>query len=162
MLLRRYRIASSCASFRYIRVCATRAIKWTAKLTSHHAKATARKANRANHGPRVLAKRRVRQTRELGKLRDIEKFQECQSFVQGQKVRKTGLSVLKTRNQRQVKKHRNLNRCAPLTFPTLTILGLMMAGVMTSGVMNGARLAGRRFGKKPTTFHRKLTLSWKF
>ena len=59
-----------------------------------------------------------------------------------------GWLVLKTRNQRQVQKLRNLHRRIPLIFLTRTILGVIMAGVTMDGMMTGARLDGTKVGNK--------------
>ena len=59
--------------------------------------------------------------------------------AQGKTHRKLVYEVLKTRNQRQVRKLRNLHRRVPLT-----ILGFTVAGVLKNGIMTGVRLDGTK------------------
>ena len=66
------------------------------------------------------------------------------------KLRKLVHVVVRTRNQRQVQKLRNLHRRITLTSLTRTILCLMMAGVMMNGTMTGARADGSKDGNKHT------------
>ena len=64
--------------------------------TSMHARAQASnrlaKANRASHGPRVRAKARVKETKEI--QRKIQRNQRCQRFAQGQNIENWSLSGL--------------------------------------------------------------------
>ena len=66
----------------------------TALLTPHHTKATARKANRASHGPRRLATERAKKVREVENLSEKPKGPRVPK-EQG-KNSKTGLSGLET------------------------------------------------------------------
>ena len=87
------------------------------------------RANRGSHGPRVRAKEIVKKTSGNPKEPEVPKA----------KHRKLVYEVLKTRNQRQVRKLRNLHRRVPLT-----ILGFTMAGVLMNGMMTGVRLDGTK------------------
>ena len=72
------------------------------------------------------------------------------------KTSKTGLSqVLKTRNQRQARKLRNLHKHVSLTTHGLMMDGVltngMMAGVLMNGMMTRALLDGTKVGNKRAT-----------
>ena len=80
------------------------------------------------------------------------------------KHRKLVSQVLKTRNQRQARKLRNLDRRVPLTLLG-TMVGIVtngtMAGVLMKGVMTGVLLDGTKVGNKCMTlpqahFHLKV------
>ena len=105
------------------------------------------KANRASYGPRAMAKERVRKVRE-SPTKDNAKVPEVRTRV---KPRKLVYPVLKTLNQRQVQKLRNLSGRIPLPILARTLLGVMMAGVTTSGMMTEVRLDGMKVGIKPMT-----------
>ena len=100
------------------------------------------KANRASHGPRVMAKERARSVRENPKVPKVRTRVKPQKRV---------YPVLKTRNRRQVRKLRHLHRLNPLTILTRTISGAMMAGVRMNGMMTGVRLDGMKTTNKPMT-----------
>ena len=111
--------------------------------TAMHARAQASnrlaRANRASHGPRVRAKARVTRTSENPKESRKEpkvrtKLPKAHTRV---KHRKLVYLVLKTRNQRQARKLRNLHKHFPLTFH-----GFMMDGVLTIGMMAGVLMNG--------------------
>ena len=92
------------------------------------------KANRASHGPRVRAKVRVKRIRENRKQNPKEpKVPKARTRA---KHRKLVSQVLKTRNQRQARKFRNLHRHVPLTLPG-TMVGIVTNGTMTGVLMNG-------------------------
>ena len=77
------------------------------------------KANRASHGPRVRAKAGVKKTRENPKENPKEpkvRTKVPKAYTRA-KHRKLVSQVLKTRNQRQARKLRNLHRHVPLTLP---------------------------------------------
>ena len=124
--------------------------------TAMHAKSLASirlaRANRASHGPIVRAKERVKRTREIPK----ESPQEPKVPKGCTKVkhRKLVYQVLKTRNQRQARKLRNLHRRVSLTLPG-TMVGMVtngtMAGVLMNGMMTGVRLDGTKDGNKRMT-----------
>ena len=59
----------------------------------------------------------------------------------GKKHRTLVYQAMKTRNQRQTRKLKNLHRRVPLT-----ILGFMMAGVMMNGMMAGVTMSGMTTG----------------
>ena len=104
----------------------------SAMFTTPHAKAVASirlaKTNRASHGPRVLAKERAVTVRENPK--DNPKVPKVPKIRTRVKPRELVYLVWRNRNQRQVRRVRNLHRCIPLTVLSWTILGLMMAGVL--------------------------------
>ena len=104
----------------------------TALPTSHHAKTTARKTNRASHGPRMMAKERA------NKVKEMENSKENQTVARVLKVR----TRVKVRTCTDVSDLQVLHRQIP---------GLMIAGVLISGMMTGARLTGIKVGKKPVT-----------
>ena len=81
--------------------------KETAILTQPHARAVTRKANRASHGPRGLAKERTRKVRETEHPKENPKVPKVRTIV---KPRKLVSRASKTRNQRQVQKLWNLHR----------------------------------------------------
>ena len=130
--------------------------KETAMFTQLHAKAMARKAIRASHGPRVSPQS---QAKELLK-RTMENPKKNPMVPKGPngrtraKPRKLVSQVLKTRNQRQARKLRNLHRHVPLTLPR-TMVGIVtngtMAGVLMDGMMTGALLDGTKVGNKRMT-----------
>ena len=64
----------------------------TALLTSHHAKATTRKANRASHGPRVLAKERAKKVRDIEHPKEHPKVPRVTIVRTKVRVPKIGLS----------------------------------------------------------------------
>ena len=72
--------------------------------------AMARKANRASHGPRVLAKDRARKERETENPKENPKVPKVRKVRTRVYSRKLVYLVLKTPNQRQVQKLRNLHR----------------------------------------------------
>ena len=79
--------------------------------TGKQAKATAgnhlAEANRASHGPRVLAKERARRVMENPKENPNPKMPKVRARV---KLQKLVCLVLKNRNQRQIRNLRNLHR----------------------------------------------------
>ena len=103
--------------------------------TAMHARAQASnrraKANRASHGPRMRAKERPKRPREVPKEPKVPKARTSARH------RKLVSQVLKTRNQRQARKLRNLHKHVPLTIP-----GFMMDGVLTNGTMVGVLVNG--------------------
>ena len=110
------------------------------------------KANRASHGPRVKAKERVKRKRENPK--DSPKDPKVPKAHTRAKHRQLVSQVLKTRNQRQARKLRNLYRHVPLTLPG-TMVGLVTngttAGVLMNGMMTGVLLDGMKVGNKHVT-----------
>ena len=109
--------------------------------TAMHARALAsnRLANRASHGPRVRAKERVKRTRTNPKESPKEpKVPKAHARV---KHRELVSHFLKTRNQRQARKLRNLDKHVPLTRH-----GFMMNGVVTNGTIAGVRRNGLTIG----------------
>ena len=93
------------------------------------------KANRASHGPRVRAKVRVKRARKNPKENPKEpKVPKARTRV---KHRKLVSQVLKTRNQRQARKLRNLHKRV-----LLTIHGFMMDGISANGTMAGFLMSG--------------------
>ena len=68
---------------------------------------------------------------------------------------KTARQVLKTRNQRQARKLRNLHKHVPLTIHGLMMDGVLtngtMAGVLMNGMMTGVLLDGMKIVNKRTT-----------
>ena len=93
------------------------------------------RANRASHGPRLRAKERVKKV--IGNPDENPKVPKVRTRV---KPRKLVYQVLKTRNQRQAQKTRNLHRRSPLTILTRTLLGVMIAGVTLNGMITELQL----------------------
>ena len=141
--------------------------------TAMHARALASnrlaRANSTNHGPRVRAKAREKRTRENPKESPKEpkvrtKVPKAHTRVN---PRKLVYQVLKTRNQRQARKLRNLHRRVPLTLPGTmvgTVTNGTMAGVLMNGLMTGVRLDGTKVVNKRMTlpqahFHLEVLIS---
>ena len=78
-------------------------------------------------------------------------------LAQGQNIENWSLRFLKTRNQKQARKLRNLHRHVPPTNGT-------MAGVLRNGMMTGVLLDGTKLGNKRMTlpqahFHLEVWMS---
>ena len=95
-------------------------------------KNTAR-ANRAGHGPRVGKDKSKDNKMENPKEPKGPNVPKARTMT---KHRKLVSQVLKTRNQRQARKLRNLHRHVPLTHPGT------MAGIVTNGTMAGVLMNG--------------------
>ena len=108
----------------------------TALLMSHHAKAMARKANRASHCPRSAGKGKSKEGKgdvpSEGKNTEVPRVPKVRTKVRGRKlvclVWKTPKSEISQETQ---KRHRRIT----LIILTLTVLGLTMAGVITHGLL---------------------------
>ena len=114
--------------------------KETAMFTSLHAKAVA-KANRASHGPRVLAKERAKQVRVVENPKenpDVSKVPQARTRV---KTSKTGSPVLENPEIRDKFWH-------PAD-KSYTDTSWFDDGWSFDEWMPGARLAGMMVGKKP-------------
>ena len=90
-----------------------------------------------------------------GKSKDNKgKSKGISKGTKGAKGRKLVSQVLKTRNQRQARKLRNLHRHVPLTLPG-TMVGIvtngMMAGALMNGMMTGVLLDCTNVGNKSMT-----------
>ena len=119
------------------------------------------KANRASHGPRVSphtqAKVRVRKTTEnpMENPKERKVRTKVLKAHTRAKHRKLVSQVLKTRNQRQVRKLRILHRHVPLTLPG-TIFGMVtngtMDGVLMSGMMTGVLLDSTKVDTSASSF----------
>ena len=72
-------------------------IRDSALLTSHHAKATASKVNRASHGPRVLAKARANKVREMDNPNENPKVPRVPKVRRKARVRRLVCRILKPR-----------------------------------------------------------------
>ena len=154
-------------------MCVLSAVEHIFKEIAMHERAQASnrlaKANRATHGPRVRAKARVKKTRENSKENPKEpkvRTKLPKAYTRA-KHRKLVSQVLKTRNQRQARKLRNLHSRVPLTLPG-TMVGMVtngtMAGVSMNGMMNGVLLNGTKVGNKRLTlpqahFHLEVWIS---
>ena len=82
----------------------------TALVTSHHPIATARSANSASDGPRVLAKERPKKMRETENPKDGPAVPRVPKFRTKVRFRKLVCLVWTTRKQNQVKKHWKVHR----------------------------------------------------
>ena len=111
------------------------------------------------HGPRVMAKERVKRTRESPK--ESPKEPNVPKVRTRAKHRKLVSQVLETRNQRQAHKLRNRDMSVPLTLPG-TMVGMVtngtMAGILMNGMMTGVLLDDTKVGNKrmtllPVHFH---------
>ena len=110
------------------------------------------RASRASHGPRVRAKVRVKRTRENPKENPKEpKVPKARTRAEN---RKLVSQVLKTRNQIQARKLRNLHRHVSLILLG-TMVGIVtngtMAGVWMNGMVTGVLLDGTKVGNKRMT-----------
>ena len=132
-------------------ICVLSAVEHIFDETAMHARTQA--SNRlARHGPRVRAKVRVKRSRDNPKENPKEpKVPKARTRA---KHRNLVSQVLKTRNQRQARKLRNLHRHVPLTLHG-TMVGVVtngtMAGVLMDGMTTGVLLDSTKVGNKRMT-----------
>ena len=74
------------------------------------------------------------------------------------KHRKLVSQVLKTRNQRQVQKLRNLHRHAPLILPG-TMAGVLINEMMTGVLLDGTKVGNKRMTPPQAHFHLEFWMS---
>ena len=94
------------------------------------------KANRASHGPRVMAKARAMKTMEH--VKENPKEPKMPKVRTRAKHRKLVSQVLKTRNQRS-RTLRNLHRHVPLTLLG-TMIGIVMNRMMAGVLLDGTKV----------------------
>ena len=132
-------------------ICVLSAVEHIFDETAMHARTLA--SNRlARHGPRVRTKVRVKRSRDNPKENPKEpKVPKARTRA---KHRNLVSQVLKTRNQRQARKLRNLHRHVPLTLHG-TMVGIVtngtMAEVLTNEMMTGVLLDSTKVGNKRMT-----------
>ena len=95
------------------------------------------KANRASHGPRVMAKARAMKTMEH--VKENPKEPKMPKVRTRAKHRKLVSQVLKTRNQRLARTLRNLHRHVPLTLLG-TMIGIVMNRMMAGVLLDGTKV----------------------